>query len=81
LESFHDLLVASATGPPMPVYPDSIGNNKLRPNENYARELPELQTMGADNGYVQADVEAAARCLTGNSRAWRFSSSCETASS
>jgi uncharacterized protein (DUF1800 family) len=36
-----------------------------RPNENYARELLELFTMGAGNGYTQPDVVDAARALTG----------------
>jgi uncharacterized protein (DUF1800 family) len=34
-------------------------------NENYARELFELHTLGVDGGYTQADIEAAARILTG----------------
>ncbi len=37
-------------------------------NENYARELLELHTLGVDNGYTQADVASLARCLTG----WTF---------
>ena len=40
-------------------------------NENYARELLELHTLGVDGGYTQADVEAAARALTGWSIALR----------
>jgi uncharacterized protein (DUF1800 family) len=36
-----------------------------RPNENYARELLELHTLGVDGGYGQTDVMEAARCLTG----------------
>jgi uncharacterized protein (DUF1800 family) len=36
-----------------------------RPNENYARELLELHTLGVHGGYTQADVMDAARCLTG----------------
>ena len=40
----------------------SIAGN---PNENYARELMELFTLGAGNGYTQADVRAGARALTG----------------
>ena len=34
-------------------------------NENYARELMELHTLGADGGYTQKDVQEVARCLTG----------------
>jgi uncharacterized protein (DUF1800 family) len=40
-------------------------------NENYARELLELHTLGVDGGYTQADVEAAARALTGWSIGFR----------
>ena len=35
------------------------------PNENYARELMELHTMGVDGGYTQKDISEAARCLSG----------------
>ena len=38
---------------------------KVRPNENYARELMELHTLGVDGGYTQQDVMELARCLTG----------------
>jgi uncharacterized protein (DUF1800 family) len=34
-------------------------------NENYARELMELHTLGVDGGYTQRDVQEVARCLTG----------------
>src|SRR5262249_2898470 len=34
-------------------------------NENYARELLELHTLGVDGGYTQKDVQEVARCLTG----------------
>src|SRR5207237_1929901 len=34
-------------------------------NENYARELMELHTLGVDGGYTQKDVTEVARCLTG----------------
>ncbi|HSF38998.1 MAG TPA: DUF1800 domain-containing protein, partial [Thermoanaerobaculia bacterium] len=40
-------------------------NHKDHPNENYARELMELHTLGADNGYTQEDVREVARCFTG----------------
>lgn len=65
---FRDLVVASATGVPMLIYLDSHLNIALEPNENYARELLELHTMGVDNGYDQDDIEELARCLTG----WTF---------
>lgn len=65
LGSFRDLLFASARSPAMLVYLDNVANAKGRPNENYARELLELHTMGVDGGYSQRDVEAVARALTG----------------
>jgi uncharacterized protein (DUF1800 family) len=40
-------------------------SDRLHPNENYARELMELHTLGVEGGYTQADVMALARCLTG----------------
>lgn len=74
LGNFHDLIRASATSPAMLVYLDGV-SNKVRknhaedkPNENYARELMELHTMGVDGGYTQHDVREAARCLSG----WTF---------
>lgn len=65
LESFHDLLLASATGVPMLIYLDSILNVAANPNENYSREIFELHTLGVDNVYTQADIEELARCFTG----------------
>ncbi len=65
LGNFHDLLVASAQSPAMLVYLDNYANHKDAPNENYARELLELHTLGVDGGYTQQDVMELARCLTG----------------
>jgi hypothetical protein len=62
---FSDLLSASAHSPAMLVYLDNQANRRGAPNENYARELMELHTLGIDGGYSQSDVEALARCLTG----------------
>lgn len=73
LGNFRDLIRASATSPAMLVYLDGK-SNKVRkgtedkPNENYARELLELHTLGVDGGYTQDDVREAARCLSG----WTF---------
>ena len=70
LGNFHDLIRASATSPAMLVYLDGK-SNKVRkgtedkPNENYARELMELHTLGVHGGYSQTDVREAARCLSG----------------
>ncbi len=42
-----------------------VGDKKGGINENYARELMELHTLGVDGGYTQADVQEVARCFTG----------------
>jgi len=65
LERFEDLLIGSATSPAMLVSLDNVSNFASHPNENYARELMELHTLGVDNGYTQTDVEEVARCFTG----------------
>jgi len=65
LGSFHDLVFASAHSPAMLTYLDNQVNEKSHPNENYARELMELHTLGVDGGYSQQDVMELARCLTG----------------
>jgi len=62
---FYDLLQASAHSPAMLIYLDNQSNKKGKPNENYARELMELHTLGVDGGYSQKDVMEVARCLTG----------------
>jgi hypothetical protein len=65
LGSFHDLAWASAHSPAMLTYLDNQANEKSHPNENYARELMELHTLGVNGGYTQQDVMELARCLTG----------------
>jgi uncharacterized protein (DUF1800 family) len=65
LGSFHDLVWASAHSPAMLTYLDNQANEKSHPNENYARELMELHTLGVNGGYSQQDVMELARCLTG----------------
>ena len=69
LGRFADLLRASALSPAMLWYLDGRVNRRgrpeERPNENYARELLELHTLGVDGGYTQDDVMEVARCLTG----------------
>ena len=61
LGAFADLLSASAHSPAMLVYLDNQSNRRGAPNENYARELMELHTLGIDGGYTQLDVEELAR--------------------
>ena len=63
--SFSDMLVASAKHPAMLTYLDNANSDKDLPNENYARELLELHTVGVGAGYTEAMVKSAARLLTG----------------
>lgn len=75
LGRFEDLLLASARHPAMLHYLDqaqSVADGTRGPNgqsrglnENYARELMELHTLGVDGGYTQADVRELARVLSG----------------
>lgn len=65
LGRFRDLLVASATHAAMLRYLDNEQNAAGRINENHARELMELHTLGVDGGYSQRDVQELARVLTG----------------
>ena len=65
LGNFRQLLGAVARHPAMQRYLDNDQNSAGRPNENYARELLELHTLGVDGGYSQLDVQALARVLTG----------------
>ena len=78
LEKFEDMVLASARHPAMLFYLDnfqSIGPNSFAAqraqrqqrglNENYARELLELHTLGVNGGYTQTDVTQLARLLTG----------------
>ena len=75
LGNFRDLLGMTAKHPAMLIYLDNKKNiapnspagkkNKSGLNENYARELMELHTLGVDGGYTQDDVIALARIFTG----------------
>jgi uncharacterized protein (DUF1800 family) len=65
LGRFRDLLRATATHPAMLQYLDNEHNAKGHINENYAREIMELHTMGVGSGYSQEDVQELARILTG----------------
>jgi uncharacterized protein (DUF1800 family) len=69
---FRDMLGAVAKSPAMLVFLDNYLNGaptgkppRIGLNENYARELMELHTLGVDGGYTQADVKEVARCFTG----------------
>lgn len=61
---FSDLLLASAKSPAMLTYLDGAFNFAWAPNQNYAREILELHTVGVDN-FSQADMLDVARCFTG----------------
>ena len=65
LGRFRDLLGASAKSGAMLVYLDNFANEAGAPNENYARELMELHTLGVNGGFTEADVLEVARCFTG----------------
>ena len=66
LGRFRDLLGATVRHPAMLRYLDNAQNAAGRINENYARELMELHTLGVDGGYSQHDVQELARVLTGH---------------
>jgi uncharacterized protein (DUF1800 family) len=65
LGKFRDLLLASAHSPAMLTYLDNQQNRRGVANENYARELLELHTLGVKSGYTLRDIQAVARCFTG----------------
>ena len=62
---FAEILSASAHSPAMLTYLDQATSTKRAPNENYAREVMELHSLGVEGGYAQQDVMELARCLTG----------------
>jgi uncharacterized protein (DUF1800 family) len=62
---FPDLLRASAHSASMMAYLDQNASRKGAPNQNYAREIMELHTLGVDGGYTQDDVAELSRVLTG----------------
>jgi uncharacterized protein (DUF1800 family) len=63
--NFRTLLQEMSHDPAMMVWLDTIQSQRNQPNENYARELMELFTLGVNGGYSQDDVHNAARALTG----------------
>ncbi len=65
LGNFKQMVKDVTISPAMLIYLDGLYNTKQRPNENYARELMELHTLGEGNGYTQDDIANAARALTG----------------
>ena len=65
LGKFKDLVMATLRSPAMLEYLDNAQNAKGHVNENYARELMELHTLGVGSGYTQQDVQQLALILTG----------------
>jgi uncharacterized protein (DUF1800 family) len=71
LGSFHTLLTEVTRDPAMLLWLSGVDNTKDAPNENYARELIELFSHGADRGaYSERDVREQARALTGWRNSW-----------
>ena len=74
LDQFDSLLVSVAQDPAMLIWLDGITNVRGKPNENFARELQELFTMGindvvtGEQNYTEQDVQEIARAFTG----WKF---------
>jgi hypothetical protein len=71
LGSFAELIADVTVDPAMLIFLSGISNRRNAANENYARELMELFTLGADRGaYTETDVRALARALTGWTADW-----------
>jgi uncharacterized protein (DUF1800 family) len=66
LGKFKDLVMATLKSPAMLEYLDNAQNAEGKVNENYARELMELHTLGVGSGYTQQDVQQLALILTGS---------------
>ncbi|MFN7119813.1 MAG: DUF1800 family protein [Saprospiraceae bacterium] len=65
LGNFKNFVKEIGKTPAMLVFLNGVQNTRFNPNENYARELYELFTLGRDNGYTQQDIVQTARALTG----------------
>ncbi len=68
LGNFGDMLMEVSKSPAMLLFLNNKQNRKDHPNENFAREVMELFTLGRDNGYTENDIKEAARAFTG----WNF---------
>ena len=66
--NFNELLIAASEDPAMLLYLDGANSHKDKPNENFAREVMELFTLGEGN-YTEQDIQQAAKAYTG----WGFS--------
>ena len=65
LGNFKTLTHAMGLTPAMLLYLNGFENTNVEPNENYARELFELFTLGEGNGYTQEDIVETSKALTG----------------
>src|SRR5919204_4694207 len=70
LGSFAHLVESVTKDPAMLLWLNGSDNTKWSPNENYAREMMELFTLGAGRGYTESDVRNQARALTGWRNDW-----------
>ncbi len=68
LGNFKDMLLGISKNPAMIFWLDNQENLVGKPNENFAREVMELFTLGVDNDYTEKDIQEAARAFTG----WRY---------
>lgn len=68
LGPFRTLIGAVSKDPAMIIWLDLQENTKDSPNENFAREVMELFTLGVDNGYTEEDIREVARAFTG----WQY---------
>ncbi|MFT5859403.1 MAG: hypothetical protein ACI865_001504 [Flavobacteriaceae bacterium] len=65
LGNFGTMLLEVSKSPAMISFLNNKQNKKDHPNENFAREVMELFTLGRDNGYTEVDIQEAARAFTG----------------
>ncbi|WP_034229546.1 DUF1800 domain-containing protein [Aquimarina pacifica] len=68
LGNFGEMLMEVSKSPAMLLFLNNRQNKKNSPNENFAREVMELFTLGRDNRYTETDIKEAARAFTG----WNF---------
>ncbi len=68
LKSFRELIEAVSKDPAMVIWLDLQENTRDAPNENFAREILELFTLGIDSGYTESDIREVARAFTG----WQY---------
>ena len=71
LSSFPYLAQLVTENPAMLLYLNGLESEKGAPNENYARELMELFTLGHGSGYTERDIREQARALTGFTATWK----------